>query len=299
MISAFDIGGSKILSGLYEDSGKQVSSNETKTPIVDYDAFLEAIKNDVAPQSQAIGISIAGVLDATRRKVHASNLPCLKDQNLADDLAQLTGKPVHLINDANAFGLAEAVHGAGRDHDVVFGIILGTGLGGAFIVNGKVHVGRNGTAGEWGHGRAVLDASVFPDLSLQCGCGQENCLDLFGGARGLEFIHQHLSGNQQSSVEIVTHWQAGEPAATKSIHEYLNILSVSLAQVLNILDPSIVIVGGGLSKAPALIDALHKRVCELTLARTGTPDFQLAQCGPDAGLLGAMLHAATMIKGTR
>ncbi len=276
MILCFDIGGSRIKAAR-AGSGPLIPLGEIATPATDFNAFTAALARFHTDES-AVSISIAGVVDPDSGLITVANIPCLHDRNVAADLAAALGVPVLILNDADCFAMAEAQHGAGRNHRNVFGIILGTGVGGGLVLDGKIITGAGGYAGEWGHG------PVLENPALPCGCGQIGCLDTIGGARGLERLHLHLTGQNATAQEIIAAWKAD---AGVTIPRWLHLLGGHLAMVVNLIGADIVPVGGGLANDTALIAALDTAVRARILRKTDAPLVVPAQVSVDAGLLGA------------
>lgn len=296
MIHAFDIGGSKIAAGIASHSASLSDLSSIATPTEDYDAFLSAIAETAHVQATAISISIAGLVNPNAGTVFAANIPCLANQSVAKDLAARIGKPVYLINDANAFGLAEAHVGVGKGHRIVFAVILGTGIGGALVLDGKIFTGMSGMAGEWGHGPASTMRSGIALPSMQCGCGQMGCVDLFGGARGLERLHKAFTGNDLTSHEILAAWKAGQTEVSQTLDAYLDVVGGALANMVNVIDPSIIPLGGGLAKDPILVAALCEEVRRRRLPSDTMLNLEPASVGADGGLIGAAVHGFTMLE---
>lgn len=272
MLVAFDIGGSRIKPARVV--GDQITPlGAVETPTDDLAAFAEALSGFTKGAS-AVAISIAGVVDAESGRLTVANIPCLNGLRVADALQAALGMPVLVLNDADCFALAEAKRGAGRGHGSVFGIILGTGVGGGLVINGQLVTGAGGFAGEWGHGPIVCDP-VLP-----CGCGQIGCLDTAGGAKGMERLHLALWDEALSAKEIV----ATRP---KTVARWLELVSGPLAMVLNVVGASVVPVGGGLSNDRALVAMLDQAVRARVLRKTTLPIVVPAECGADAGLIGA------------
>lgn len=246
MICAFDIGGSKIACGSVDGAGDVGACVRIETPTLDYQDFLSAVADQVPHDARALGLSIAGLVDPNQGSVRAANIPCLSGKPLRDDLTGLIGKPVFLINDAKAFGLAEAHNGAGVGHSSVLALILGTGIGGAIVLDGRILEGRTMVAGEWGHGPAgaLRTGKVLPRWT--CGCGQIGCVDLFGGA---------------------------------------------LANLVNTVDPSIIVLGGGLVSDTSLVSALHTEMRSRILAPKHAPRFAKASIGANSAIIGAAIFA--------
>jgi N-acetylglucosamine kinase len=283
MILAFDIGGSRIRAAVWGGGGLH-PLGEVATPAQHLGAFAEAIRGFAVRNVKGIAISIAGVVDPTTGVGKVANIPAIDGLALGPELERVTGLPVMVLNDADCFALAEANLGAGRGHDSVFGVILGTGVGGGIVIGGRVITGAGGYAGEWGHGPVIRGEFAFP-----CGCGQTGCVDTVGGARGLERLHLALTGEIAGAEEIVAAWSAGEAAAGETMASWRDLVSGPLAMVVNVIGADVVPVGGGLSRAQGLVRYLDDAVRVRILRRTTGPLLVPAECGPDAGLLGAAL----------
>ncbi|MCA3440978.1 MAG: ROK family protein [Rhodobacter sp.] len=286
MILCFDIGGSRIKAGRAEADGVVVPLGAVPTPLDDFAGFVQALSGFAGAWTQGIAISIAGVVDPDSGRIKVANIPCLNGRDLAAELGRALQRPVWVFNDADCFSLAEAGHGAGRGHRNVFGVILGTGVGGGLVIDGRIVTGAGGYAGEWGHG-PVANAALAPWFS--CGCGLEGCLDTIGGARGLERLHRHLHGADLGSVALLEAWQAGDAAAAQTVALWRDLLAGPLAMVLNVVGSSIVPVGGGLANVPALIALLDGAVRANLLRRTDRPLLVPAALTVDPGLVGAAL----------
>ena len=283
MILCFDIGGSRIKAAMAQ-GGELAPLGEAVTPTESFDLFIATLASFMAGRPvRGIAISVAGVVDPLNGLITVVNIPCAHGRSFGPDLSAALGVPVLVLNDADCFALAEARRGAGRGHDTVFGVILGTGVGGGVVINGQVLTGAAGFAGEWGHGPIVREG----DLQLACGCGQVGCLDTVGGARGIERLHLIREGRVSGSVALLAAWRAGDTAARRTVDLWLDLLAGPLAMVINVLGASVVPVGGGLSNAPDLVAALDAAVRARILRRTPAGLLVPAICGPDAGLIGA------------
>ncbi|MDZ4393354.1 ROK family protein [Cypionkella sp.] len=276
MILAFDIGGSRIKAAR-SHNGSLEPLGETATPTQDFTAFTAALASFLSTES-AIAISITGVVDPATGRIKVANIPCLDGRNVTADLQAALNRPVLILNDADCFAMAEATTGAGKSHRNVFGIILGTGVGGGLVLNGQIVTGAGGYAGEWGHGPVVHDPA-FP-----CGCGQIGCLDTIGGARGMERLHKHLTGQDASAEAIIDAWKT---APSPTVTRWLDLLSGQLAMVINLIGADIVPVGGGLANDTSLIAALDIATRARILRQTDTPLIVPATTSADAGLAGA------------
>ncbi len=295
MILCFDIGGTaiKVAHAFSRDDIRP--QGRVPTPAQDYAAFVAALQGLIArcpTPPERLAFSIAGVLDPETGVATVANIPCLSGRKLQADLESDLGLPVDLANDADCFALAEAAVGAGKGHDVVFGIILGTGVGGGIVVRGALINANGGFAGEWGHGPVAARIVGAPEFTLPafaCGCGQIGCLDAVGSARGMERLHQHLHGVQADSTQIVAGWQSGFAAEHRTIAIWLELLAGPLAMVENLLGAGVMAVGGGLSNAPALIAALDLAVRARILRKFDRPLVVPAQCAIEPGLVGAAI----------
>lgn len=294
MITSFDIGGTTIKAATATGPGALTPIGRLPTPRDDFEAFADVIRAlseaGGAPAGSAIAISVTGVVDPASGIATVANIPCIDGRNLGGELEARLKRPVLVANDADCFALAEAHAGAGRGHRVVFGAILGTGVGGGIVADGKLFRGGGGLSGEWGHGTAVatrVGVAPFELPHFACGCGQMGCVDTIGGARGIEKLHHLLHGTTLPSTEIIAAWQAGEPKAAQTVDLHVELVSVPLALTINIVGPDIIPVGGGLGNAHALVARLDAAVRQRILRRLDRPLVVPAQLTVDAGLIGA------------
>lgn len=297
MIACFDIGGSAIKGAVARAPDDMVLLGREPTPLHDFEAFAAAISVMMAQgenRPERVALSITGVVDPETNATKCANIPCIDGRQLADDLQARLGLPVLIANDADCFALAEAGIGAGRGHRIVLGAILGTGVGGGLVVDGRLVNAAGGFAGEWGHGPAVAATAGNPPVAIppfSCGCGQLRCVDSVGGARGMERLHVHLHGKALPSDLITAAYQAGDAEAARTIDVLVDLVSSPLALTVNITGASIVPVGGGLSSVAPLIAAIDKAVRERTLRSFGRPLVVPAECRVEPGLIGAAILA--------
>jgi N-acetylglucosamine kinase len=296
MILCFDIGGTaiKIAEAFAKDDIRP--QGRVPTPINDYAAFvavLQAAVDAASTRPERLAFSIAGVIDPETGLATVANIPCLTGRRLQSDLEADLRLPVDLANDADCFALAEAAVGAGRGHDVVFGIILGTGVGGGVVVRGELINAGGGFAGEWGHGPVAQRILGNPEVTLPafpCGCGQIGCLDAVCSARGMEKLHAFLHpGAEADSLAIVDGWTNGAAQASRTIAIWLELLAGPLSMVENMLGAGIMAVGGGLSNSAPLIAALDREVRARILRRFNRPLIVQAECAIEPGLIGAAI----------
>jgi len=295
MINCVDVGGSFLKFGIATGPGEVFSRGHQETPTRDFDHFCRALADEIArgPAPEApVALALPGVIDPDTGLVTCANVPCLDGRAAARDLEAFLGRPVVVANDADCFALAEVGAGAGRGHRVVFGAILGTGVGGALVIGGRLVVGAGGLTGEWGHG-PIVASPRFP-----CGCGQVGCLDTVGGARGLERLHEHLHGKRLGSREIVTAWEEGSLEASQTIDLHVDLVSAVLALVVNVVGASVVPVGGGLARAHGLLSRIDTAVRSRILRKTAGPLVVPALCPGEPGLVGAgILGFQTFVPG--
>jgi len=284
MILCFDIGGSRIKAAMAV-GGIVQPLGYAPTPDDDFAAFLRVLGGFVEGRDfWGVAIAIAGVVDPASGALKVANIPCADGKALAAEVQAALNLPCVVVNDADAFVLAEIKAGAAVGHRNVFGVILGTGVGGGLVVDGKLVTGPGGFAGEWGHG-PVVDRSLAPHF--RCGCGISGCIDTVGGARGIERLHQHVHGVAASSESILTAWKAAEPMASQTVDLWAALMAPPLAMILNTVGASIVPVGGGLANVPELVARLDAEVRRMILRAGDAPLVVPAKSGVEPGLIGA------------
>ncbi len=252
-----DLGGTKTEIVGLDESGGEVLRRRVPTPKDDYQATLDMICSLVCAAETAVGnrgsvgIGTPGSLSPSTGLLRGSNSVCLNGKPIKADLESLLGREVRIANDANCFALSEAADGAGRDADVVFGAILGTGVGAGIVVRGRVLSGPNAIAGEWGH-----NPLPWPEDEERpgpaCFCGQRGCIETFLSGPGMERDHRALTGQRETAQEIVLAGGKGEAAAVATMLRYERRLAKALAHVINLLDPDVIVLGGGMSNIDRL-----------------------------------------------
>lgn len=253
-----DLGGTKIEAIALGPGGTELARLRVATPR-DYGASLDAMAGLVDRLEQStgargtVGVGIPGTVSPATGLVKNANSTWLIGHPLDQDLAQRLGRPVRVMNDANCFTLSEASDGAGAGADVVFGVILGTGVGGGVVVHGRPLQGAQLIAGEWGHNPLPWpedDERPGPE----CYCGKRGCVETFLSGPGLERDHRNATGRAWSTHRIVEELLGGDAGATDAVTRYVHRLSRGLATVLNVLDPDVVVLGGGMSNLPSLAE---------------------------------------------
>jgi fructokinase len=256
-----DLGGTKIEALALAGDGRELRRLRVPAPRGDYQQTVRAIIDVVAGLERdtgargTVGIGIPGAVSPATGLIKNANSTWLIDRPFQDDLAHALGRPVRLANDANCFALSEATDGAAAGADVVFGVILGTGTGGGLVVQGRVLLGANAIAGEWGHN--PLPAPQDDERpGPECYCGRAGCIDTFLSGPGLARDYIRHGGEDLTAVEVAARADAGEPRATACLDRYERRLARALASVINIVDPDVIVLGGGLSN----LDRVYRRV---------------------------------------
>lgn len=252
-----DLGGTKIEIIALDDSGRELLRRRVPTPQGNYYETLQAVAQLVRDaeaelgRQGSLGIGTPGALSRATGRLKNSNSVALNGQPILQDLEALLQRKIKISNDANCFALSEAVDGAAAGASVVFGVILGTGVGAGIVVDGHILTGPNGIAGEWGH-----NPLPWPQLrelpGPDCYCGKRGCIETFLSGPGMASQHQLETGDSLSAAEIVARAEQGDAACTRSLQTYENRLARSLAHVINILDPDVIVLGGGMSNIARL-----------------------------------------------
>ncbi len=293
MIVCFDIGGTTIKGAIAyapDDICPVPRIPTPKTSFEDFAAGLKSVIDNSGGTPACVSLSIAGVIDADTGRATVANIPSIHGRALKDELEQALGLPVIVSNDADCFVMAESEIGSGRGHRVVFGVILGTGVGGGLVIDGRLINSEGGFAGEWGHGPVAATRAGNPPVELprfECGCGLTGCVDAIGSARGMEKLHMHLHRQDMTSEEIIAAWLGGNPDAARTIDILVDILASPLAMVINVTGATIVPVGGGLSNSRELLATLDEAVRARILRRFARPLVVPAICRIEPGLIGS------------
>jgi fructokinase len=248
-----DLGGTKIEGVALDRSGRVVARQRRPTPRDDYQGTVRALTETVAALETAcgargtVGIGMPGIISPATGLVKNANSVWLIGHPLEQDLEHALGRPVRLANDANCFALSEASDGAAAGAEVVFGVIVGTGTGGGVVVHGRVLTGPNAVAGEWGHNPLPWAEGDERD-GPPCYCGRRGCIETFLSGPGLARDHRRATGVALSSEDVVARAAAGEAAAGATLVRYESRMARALAGIINVLDPDVIVLGGGLSQ---------------------------------------------------
>jgi fructokinase len=252
-----DLGGTKIELAALDAAGSIRLRRRIATPAGDYAGIVAAVARLVHDAERElgakgrIGVATPGALSLVTGRIKNANSTCLNGQPLKEDLERVLEREVRIANDANCFALSEAVDGAAKGARVVFGVILGTGVGGGIVVDGRVLGGANAIAGEWGHNPLPLPQAEDEPLPA-CYCGRRGCIETYLSGPGLVRDHRRAAGQDLTAEEIERRAAAGDASCEAALVRYEGRLARSLAGVINIVDPDVVVLGGGLSNLQRL-----------------------------------------------
>lgn len=287
-----DLGGTKTELVALAGDGSESLRRRVPTPSHDYEAVVRTIAGLVEEAEGelgtrgSVGVGTPGAQSLRTGRLKNSNSTVLNDRPFAGDLAAALGRPVRIANDANCFALSEATDGAARELRTVFGIILGTGVGGGLVVAGRIVTGRNDIAGEWGHNSLPWprdDERPGPP----CYCGKFGCIETFVSGTGLQNDHRRTGGGAQGGAEIARAAACGDAHARATLERYVDRLARALASVVNVLDPDAIVLGGGLSKLADLYDALPQRMRAYVFSDTLETQILRPLHGDSSGVRGA------------
>jgi fructokinase len=256
-----DLGGTKTEIIALDERRNTLLRRREPTPAGDYEATLALVARLVREaegeigKRGSVGVGTPGALSPANQRIRNSNSTCLNGRPLKEDLERKIGREIRVANDANCFVLSESADGAARDGRVVFGVILGTGVGGGICVNGTVISGANAIAGEWGH-----NALPWPQSDerpgAECYCGKHGCIETFLSGSGLARTYADVAGETAIAEQIAALAASNDPHAREAMARYEGRLARALASVVNVLDPDVIVLGGGLSN----IDSLYVNV---------------------------------------
>ncbi|MEZ9368480.1 fructokinase [Shewanella sp. 10N.286.51.B2] len=291
MRMGIDLGGTKIeVVALAEDSS-ELFRKRIPTP-KNYPETLDAIVglvNDAEAETQqtgSVGVGIPGVVSPLTGLVKNSNSTWINGHPLDKDLSARLDREVRVANDANCFAVSEAVDGAAAGKDVVFGVIIGTGCGGGLAINGKVHGGGNGIGGEWGHNPLPwMTSDEFNSTS--CFCGNKDCIETFISGTGFVRDFRRAGGEADSGIQISQMMADGHPLATQAFVRFMDRLARSLAHLINMLDPDVIVLGGGVSNIDAIYTELPKVLPKYVVGRECDTLVVKNEYGASSGVRGA------------
>ena len=282
-----DLGGTKIEGILLDDHFNVVE--RTRIPTQQEKGYKSIINSIVslveelkikASDNVTIGVSAPGAISKKSGLIKNSNTQCLIGMPLKEDLKQALDQEIAIDNDANCFALAEATLGAAKNHNVVFGVIMGTGVGGGIVINGEVHRGRTYIAGEWGHHTLRINGN-------KCYCGKLGCVETYISGPALEKRWTELTGKTESLPSIIHNLDTEKGQQWKK--EFLENFGIGLANVIDILDPDVIVLGGGISNISFLYDEGRDAVYDKVFSDLVETPILKNQLGDSAGVFGASL----------
>jgi len=296
-----DLGGTKIEIIALDDAGAEVYRARVSTPRGSYEGTIEALVDLVLAAEHVtgccgtVGIGMPGAISPASGLVKNANSTWLNGRTLQVDVAAALQRPVRLANDANCFALSEATDGAGAGAETVFGVIVGTGTGGGVVVRGHVCTGPNAIAGEWGH-----NPLPWPDDSERpgprCYCGKHGCIETFLSGPGMANDHERATGTRLEAPEIAARAAAGDAGCDATLARYERRMARALATIINVLDPEIVVLGGGMSKIARLYDRIPALLPEYVFSDHVSTRLVPPVHGDASGVRGAAWLGAGMRK---
>ncbi len=293
MRTGVDFGGTKIESAALGSDGRILARRRAPTPRDGYEssvravaALVAAVEAEAGSRASAVGVGIPGSLSPATGLVRNANSTFLIGRAFDRDLAAALGRPVRLENDANCFALAEALAGAGQGAQTVFGVIAGTGVGGGIVTAGRVLAGHNLIGGEWGHNRLPAQSAAELDAPA-CYCGRKGCIEAWCSGPALAADHRRITGEALEPPAIAERAAAGDAAAAATLERHLARLARALAGVVNLLDPDVIVLGGGLSNLGHLYDRLPEAMRPDVFSDIFTTPILKNRLGDSAGVIGA------------
>jgi len=280
-----DLGGTKIEGIVLDESFETIDRKRIQTPQNDYNAIVNSIiglVNELKTKTNnvTIGICTPGVISKQSGLIKNSNTQCLIGMPLKEDLEKILKQNISMENDANCFTMAESKLGSGKDFEIIFGVIMGTGVGGGIVINDKVHHGRTNIAGEWGH-------HTLHHNGNKCYCGKNGCVETYISGPALERRWEELTGKTETLAQIIQHLDFDTAKQWKN--EFLDNFGTGLANVIDILDPDAIILGGGVSNVPFLYDEGKNAVYEKVFSDMVDTPILKNKLGDSSGVFGAAL----------
>lgn len=295
-----DVGGTKISGILFDEQDQVIHYLRYPTPAGQYQQTINTIVQIVAELKQAvgsvssanlfrIGIGTPGSESPATGLMRNCNSTCLNGQPLKQDLEQALQQPIQLANDADCLGLSEAYDGVAAGYAVVFAAILGTGVGGSIVVHQQLLQGPNHIAGEWGHNPMPSSHSTEQLIATPrpCYCGHNNCVETWLNGAGLSTLYNQITGDVETAQSVAALYQQGQNHAVQVIDQYADYAASAFANVINILDPDVIVLGGGLSSIENLPNLITKHLPKYVFSDVVNTKILVAKHGDDSGVRGA------------
>lgn len=287
-----DLGGTKTESILIDNNGKEIFRKRIQTE-KNYQGTIRGITSLVKEiekkfeKVDSIGIGMPGIVSKYTSLVKNANSIWLNGKPLKVDLNKILDKDIKIENDANCFALSEAVDGAGKNYDVIFGVIIGTGTGGGLVLNKKIHQGVNQIGGEWGHTPLPNRSANEIKYAKKCFCGLEGCMETYVSGPGFANIFNNLNNEKFDSHQIIKEFKEGSSRAKFALENYIDQLARGLANVINIVDPEIIVLGGGMSNVNFICENINKQLIKYVVSDTFHTKVVKNKHGDSSGVRGA------------
>lgn len=287
-----DLGGTKIEAIVLNQQGDEVTRMRVRTPNDDYQQILLSIADLVEEVEEGlnevatIGICTPGAISPASGLLKNSNTVCMNGQPIKKDLVSLLGREIRIANDANCFALSEAVDGAAAGASVVFGVIVGTGTGGGIVINQNLLTGRHAIAGEWGHNPLPWPTETEVQ-GPECYCGKRGCIETYLSGPGITKDHQSQGGDKANAEQIVELAALGFERAEATLLRYEERMAKSLASVINILDPDVIVLGGGMSNIERLYTNVPRLLSKYVFSDVVSTPIMPPKFGDSSGVRGA------------
>ncbi|AHN72700.1 N-acetylglucosamine kinase [Aggregatibacter actinomycetemcomitans] len=297
MLYGLDIGGTKIELAVFNSQLEKQYRERVETPKTSYEDWLNTIADLVKKADEkfggkgSVGLGIPGFVNQTTGIAEITNIRVADNKPILCDLSAILEREVRAENDANCFALSEAWDAENAEYPSVLGLILGTGFGGGFVLNGKIHSGQTGMAGELGHLQLNYHALKLLGWDkapiYDCGCGNKACLDTYLSGRGFEMLYRDLKGESLSAKEIIQRFYASDKSAVDFVGVFVELAVISIGNIITAFDPHLIVLGGGLSNFDYLYGALPKALPPHLMRSAKVPVIKKAKYGDSGGVRGA------------
>ncbi|MBE2894323.1 N-acetylglucosamine kinase [Spirabiliibacterium falconis] len=303
MYYGLDIGGTKIELAAFNEAFELLHKERVDTPKEDYQQWIDTVAGLVEKADQkfgckgCVGIGLPGFVNRETGIAEITNIRAADNRPILRDLSERLAREVRAENDANCFALSEAWAEQNQQYSFVLGLILGTGFGGGLVFDGKAHSGHIGMAGELGHMQLNYHALKLLGWDnapiYKCGCGNEACLDTYISGRGFEMLYRDLKGETLTAPDIIARFQQGNKSAVEFVDMYIELMAMSIANIITALDPDMIVLGGGLSNFDHIYQVLPHALPKYLLRSAKVPVIKKAIFGDSGGVRGAAaLHMA-------
>ncbi|MDY2947394.1 N-acetylglucosamine kinase [Mannheimia varigena] len=292
-----DVGGTKIELAAFNEKLEKLHSERVPTPQTHYEDWLNTIENLVNNadvkfgEKGSVGLGLPGFVNRETGIAEITNIRVADGKAIIKDLSERLGREVRAENDANCFALSEAWDESNQSFSTVLGLIIGTGFGGGIVFDGKVHSGRIGMAGEVGHMQLNYHALKLLGWDktpiYECGCGNQACLDTYISGRGFELLFNDLVGEKIAAKEIIERFYNNEQKVVEFVEKYIELMAVSIGNLITVLDPDMIVFGGGLSNFDYIYEALPKALPKHLMRSAKVPVIKKAIHGDSGGTRGA------------